>query len=84
MISMLHGKLTVNGGRYAVIDCGGVGYFINIPYSVRTANSTICCAVEALVSLGYMQKKALFAVTDIDPALPLETIIPQALRKLYM
>lgn len=37
MISMLQGRLAVNGGRYAVIDCGGVGYYVNIPICVSRA-----------------------------------------------
>lgn len=198
VISILRGELAFNGGRYAVIDCGGVGYYVHIPSCVGcalpqigerctlftifhisktdvslvgfltqeqrecyqmltsvsgagekagleilgaldvhavyrailtenvemlthikgigkklaqriilecrdkvgkagqndsteeitpnmgTANSTMQSAVEALISLGYKRKEALSTVSDMDPTLPLETIIPLALKKLSM
>lgn len=37
-------------------------------------------AIAALVSLGYSQSEAALAVAKIDPALPVEEIIKQALR----
>lgn len=34
MISQLSGKLIKNGITYAVIECGGIGYYVNIPQNV--------------------------------------------------
>ena len=34
MISQLSGKLIKNGITYAVIECGGIGYYVNIPQTV--------------------------------------------------
>lgn len=34
MISQLSGKLIKNGMTYAVIECGGIGYYVNIPQTV--------------------------------------------------
>lgn len=31
MISRLHGTLEENGNHYAIIDCGGVGYYVSLP-----------------------------------------------------
>lgn len=31
MILRLHGTLAENGNNYAVIDCGGVGYYVALP-----------------------------------------------------
>lgn len=46
-------------------------------------NKSVALAVEALVSLGYMRKEAVAAVTGIDTGLSVEKIVSQALKNLY-
>lgn len=45
-------------------------------------NTAVRTAVEALVSLGYQRKEASAVVKKLDPGLPAETLIAQALRKI--
>lgn len=54
MISMLQGRLAVNGGRYAVIECGGVGYYVNIPSCVSRALPAIeeVCSLHTILAIS--------------------------------
>lgn len=54
MISMLKGRLAVNGGRYAVIECGGVGYYVHIPICVSRALPAIeeVCSLHTILSIS--------------------------------
>lgn len=47
-----------------------------------TENTAVRTAVEALVSLGYQRKEAAAVIRELDPGLPVETLILQALRKI--
>ncbi len=47
-----------------------------------TENTSVLTALEALVSLGYQRKEASAVIRKLDPGLPAETLIAQALRKI--
>lgn len=56
----------------------------NISFNDTEIDSEVLTAIDALVSLSYKKKEAADAVSGIDPTLPVEAIISQALKKLAL
>ncbi len=88
MIAHLQGKLVEKNPTQVVIDCGGVGYHVNISlhtYSLLPATDFIKWdeALSALEVLGFVRKTSERIVEKIikeDPDSSLESIIKRALK----
>lgn len=67
MIAKLTGKLDAAGRDHAVIDCGGVGYFVRCPArtlaSLPAAGETVSLSIETLV-----REDAIDLYGFVDPA----------------